>query len=311
MTVEQTEQKIQNPFVEATEEDSRLKILVFGGSGIGKTRFALRFPKPVIIDLDGGSRRYGKEFNFSRLPHIETVKDVENAVNFLRKEKHEYKTLIIDPITKFWEMLQEEWEQKFLTRNKSGKGFKFEYYDFQPNDWRHIKADLKTFIRWINQIDMNVVAIARAKKEYKDGQFMVPTGEEVPDAERNAIFEFDTVLQVFFNAKKEPTALCWKDRDHHLPSLPTEFSFTYEAIEKMVGKGTLNRAIKFVKRISNEDIDRVTKLMEQLEISEERMVKQLKEKDIADSIDMIPEKEVSRIIKGLEKMLKEKGRDDR
>ena len=35
-------------------EDLRLKVLVYGKSGTGKTTFACSFPKPYVFDFDNG-----------------------------------------------------------------------------------------------------------------------------------------------------------------------------------------------------------------------------------------------------------------
>jgi AAA domain len=50
-----------SPFTKAATRPKRPKILVHGESGDGKTTFALRFPKPVVLDLEGGTDLSGCE----------------------------------------------------------------------------------------------------------------------------------------------------------------------------------------------------------------------------------------------------------
>jgi hypothetical protein len=46
--------KDASPFQKAKSLDRRLKLFLWGDSGVGKTTLALQFPRPVVIDLEGG-----------------------------------------------------------------------------------------------------------------------------------------------------------------------------------------------------------------------------------------------------------------
>ena len=48
----------------ATLDDVNLKIMVWGESGSGKSRFALSAPSPIAIDLEGSTRLYADQFDF-------------------------------------------------------------------------------------------------------------------------------------------------------------------------------------------------------------------------------------------------------
>ena len=47
----------------ATLDDVNLKIMVWGESGSGKSRFALSSPSPIVIDLEGSTRLYAYKTN--------------------------------------------------------------------------------------------------------------------------------------------------------------------------------------------------------------------------------------------------------
>ena len=164
------------PFKKAETMEKRIKLLAWGDTNTGKTTLGLQFPHPVVIDLERGADLYAEKFDFDVL-RASTADDVIQAVDWLLDNKHSYRTLVIDPITIFWEALQKKWSDIFLRRNKGSKGYKFDFYDFQPKDWMAIKAELKKFIRKLNALDMNVIVIAREKTKYKDGSYMVPIGE--------------------------------------------------------------------------------------------------------------------------------------
>ena len=88
------------------------------------------------------------------------------AVQWLLTNAHSYRTLIIDPITIYWDALQKKWSDIFLKRNKGSKGYRFEFYDLQPRDWMTIKAEFKELIRKLIALDMNVIVTARQKVQY-------------------------------------------------------------------------------------------------------------------------------------------------
>ena len=150
------------PFAKAGSRDKRLKVFVWGDSGAGKTTLALQFLKPVVIDLEGGTDLYGDAFRFDVL-RASTADEVMTAVDWLLGHEHEFRTLVIDPITVYWDALQKKWSDVFLRRNKGSKGYKFEFYDLQPRDWMTIKAEFKELIRKLIALDMDVVVTARQK----------------------------------------------------------------------------------------------------------------------------------------------------
>jgi len=131
-----------SPFQKAKTLGKRLKLFLWGDSGTGKTTLALQFPRPAVIDLEGGADLYGDNFGFDVL-RASTADEVMEAVQWLLTHAHPYRTLVIDPITIYWDSLQKKWSDIFLRRNKGTKGHKFEYYDLQPRDWMTVKAELK------------------------------------------------------------------------------------------------------------------------------------------------------------------------
>lgn len=97
---------MKNPFIKASTKKKHLKISLYGDPGVGKTFFALGFPDPAVIDLEGGTDFYADRFQFHVLD-TKSYAEVLNAVNFLEQGNHDLKTLIIDPITVIWSALQE------------------------------------------------------------------------------------------------------------------------------------------------------------------------------------------------------------
>lgn len=220
---------MQNPFKKASQTNKRLKIFLFGDSGVGKTRLALRFPKPCVLDLEGGTDLYSSEFEFDVVKST-SADEIMNTVSYLAANRGAgYQTLIIDPITIYWEALQKKYTDFFLQRNRKSAGYRGEFYILQPQDWNVIKSEWKDFIRKILSLDMNVVCTAREKAQYKDGEFMVRDGETF-DGERSLPYFFDTVIHVSRRGEKSSCEVR-KDRTN---TLPKSFQTSYEVFEKIL-----------------------------------------------------------------------------
>ena len=213
-----------SPFQAATSMGKRLKLFIWGDSGVGKTTLALQFPNPVLIDLEGGADLYGDKFAFSVM-RASTADEVTTAVEWLAQNPHGYETLVIDPISVYWDALQKKWSDIFLRRNKGSRAHKHEFYEFQPRDWMTMKAEFKHLIRSLIALDMNVIVTARQKVQYADGAFMRAIGETF-DGEKSLPYLFDVVVRLHRDEKGRYLGRCLKDRSGVLPV--DDFESSYE-----------------------------------------------------------------------------------
>lgn len=242
-----------SPFQKATTTDRRLKLFLWSDSGDGKTTLALKFPLPVVIDLEGGTELYGGVFEFDVLKAT-TADEVMQAVDWLRTHSHPYLTLVIDPITVYWDALQMKWREIFLKRNKGGKGHNVEFYVLQPKDWVTLKAEFKELLRKLIQLDMNVIITARQKAQYAETGFMRPVGETF-DGEKSLPYIFDTILRLYRDEGGRFMAENLKDRSNKLPR--GRFEVSYPVIEKCLGADALAREAVPVRLATPEQVERI------------------------------------------------------
>lgn len=226
------------PFNKPTESEKRLKMLIFGKAGAGKTRFSLNFPSPSVVDTEKGTVHYGKEFDFEVI-HTSNPDDIMETVNWLLTNKHDYKTFIFDSFTVYYSALQDKYADIFLTREKKSAGFKFEYYKFQPNDYPIVKRGYHKLMRMIDRLDMNVICITHEKDEYADGGFMQKTGDKTFDGEKSLEHYFDTVVHLQKTKDGKYLATQKKDRTGKLPD--KTFEINYEIFAKAFGEESLNK----------------------------------------------------------------------
>lgn len=90
MSILSTIEKPQNRPVIAT---------ITGDAGVGKTTLASTFPKPIFIRIEDGLQAVPEEVRPDALPVVTKVDELWEQLTALIKEKHDYKTLVIDSVT--------------------------------------------------------------------------------------------------------------------------------------------------------------------------------------------------------------------
>jgi hypothetical protein len=70
------------------------KGIVYGPPGIGKTTFASRATKPILVDCENGAGSVQVE----RTPYLSTWLEIKRWLASLKDEPHEYRTIVIDSL---------------------------------------------------------------------------------------------------------------------------------------------------------------------------------------------------------------------
>ena len=206
--------------------EKRLKALFYGSAGVGKTTAAIQFPKVYLIDTEKGAENSqytdiltnggGAIFQTSDFDELMT------EVTALLTEKHEYKTLVIDPLTTLYNDL--------LDKSAASVGTEF------GRHYGHANKQIKHLINLLLRLDMNVIITSHAKKEY--GKDLAILGSTL-DCYRKLDYLFELVFEIQKRGK-ERVGLIKKSRIETFPDSDT-FPFSYEEIAKRYGKDILER----------------------------------------------------------------------
>lgn len=214
---------------------SRLKMFVYGGTGVGKTITSLHFPSPAVIDTERGTEHYGKFFEFKRIFTDDTAKVIAVIDELLKDPVVDgvmIKTIVVDSFSVLYDSLMLNFisKQKIKTGNSS--------YQMQPKDYTIIKNDLKSLIKKLLALDMNIIGTAREKPLYSSTDFMKIEGVtwEIP---KEVPHMFDVVLRLSKTSDGKFWAKTEKDRTNNLP---IEFEYSYPSFVKYLGMEQLERA---------------------------------------------------------------------
>ena len=138
-------------------ENSYIKALIYGPSGAGKTTFAATAPKPIFASSEKGLmsiRHLAPQF-----VEINSLQDLKDLYNFLKNEKHDFETVVIDSITEINDIIKTEIE----TRNKR---------NMQLQDWGILQKEIKDILRKFRDLPMHIIFLAQETTE-KDEEKIV------------------------------------------------------------------------------------------------------------------------------------------
>jgi len=278
-------------------KEKRLKMLVYGPAGVGKTTGVIQFPNAYIIDTERGTDFYADTIRNAKSVVLQTlnVDEVKEELKELAITKHTYKTLIIDPITQIYNNTQEKWTRVFEKYAKSDK--EGEVQDFGMRYWGKVKGDFKGLQRLMLALDMNVIVTSHQKDVYGSGFSKIGV---TFDSMRGDDYLFDLVFQVE-RKNGELIAKTVKERaELGKNKFPAEFIWSYENFCKFYGREIIEKEVTPIIMATAEQIARANKLIGVVKVDEETINKWLAKADV-DSFDDMSGEQIQKVIDFLEK----------
>ena len=192
----------------AGQVKKKAKVLVYGEPGSGKTAFALSWPQAVVFDLEGGADLYapGLKLHWGAIPPYTVIRtknpdELVNAINWLRTDAGKtYQTVVIDPVTVVWMILQDVGQSAAEARaaryNRATDDVML-----TPRDWGRIKGIYRRAMVDLVNLPVNVVLTAHqadvmeSRKDQRGNETQVKVGEK-PDAEKKTGYWPDIVVKL-------------------------------------------------------------------------------------------------------------------
>lgn len=216
--------------------EKRIKVLFYGMAGAGKTTASIQFPKVYLIDTEKGSSnsQYVKllKDNGGVVFHTNDFDELLNEVKSLLTEEHEFKTLVIDPLTNLYNDLVDKSAIaiKEASKDKTVDGTEFgRHYSMANKKMKHL-------LNLLLRLDMNVIITSHSKNEY--GKDMAVLGQTY-DCYKKLDYLFDLVFEIQKRGK-ERVGIVKKTRVEGFPD-GDNFPFSYAEIAKRYGKDVLER----------------------------------------------------------------------
>ncbi|CAK0740980.1 conserved hypothetical protein [Gammaproteobacteria bacterium] len=250
-------------------KSGKIKGVIFGKSGVGKTWFALSFPAPYYIDTEGGAdlKHYQarlKKAGGAYMGPQEGSLDFETIIDQMKalaSEQHPYKTLIIDSITKVYQTAIANEAERLGGKDAFGASKK------------PAIALMRRLINWTAKLDMNIWFIAHEATEWGMVNDQRQEVGQVPDAWDKLIYELDLTLRV---EKRGPSrvAVVRKSRLMGFPDAD-QFPLEYADFATRYGKDFIEASVAPITLATEDQVKQITGLLETVKVDEKEIEKLL------------------------------------
>ena len=268
--------------------EKRLKALFYGKAGVGKTTCAIQFPAPYLIDTEKGAEnsQYAEILEKQNGAVYQTTDfdELVTEVKALLTEKHDFKTLVIDPLTTIYDSL--------LDKSALKVGTEFGRHYGEAN------KQMKKLLNLLLRLDMNVIITSHAKNEY--GTNLSVLGQTF-DCYKKLDYLFDLVIEIDKRGL-DRVGIVKKSRIKTFAELE-EFPFSYEVMADKYGKDIINKEVKAQELATESQIAEILHLIEVFKVPSEVVDKWL-DKAQATELSEMPKDALQKCIEHLNEKLK-------
>lgn len=259
-----------------TAEPSKSKILIYGKPGVGKTWTSLDFPSVYYIDTEGGAnlshytdklKKSGGAY-FGPEQGAQDFNEVIEQIKALATEEHEYRTLVIDSLSKLWNIE--------ISKEMDRLGDKDAYGASKKPAIKHVRS----LINWIDRIDMNVILICHEKAKYENDKQNGVTF----DAYEKLEYELHLALNIQKRGASRVAFISKSRLDKFQDA--TTFEWSYQNFAKLYGKEILEGKSKALILADQSQISELKTLIDLLKVDQEVIQKWLDKSNSNSFVEM-------------------------
>lgn len=261
-------------------EPSKPKILIFGKPGVGKTWASLDFPSVYYIDTEGGADLEHYTDKLVKAGGMYLGPDqgslsfdtMLEQVQALATEKHHYRTLVIDSISKLFNTEIANEAERLGDKDAFGASKK------------PAISYMRRLTSWLQRIDMNVVMIAHEKAEWGLVNGQRSEIGSTFDAWDRLAYELHLVLNI---VKAGPSRLArvGKSRLLGFPEGST-FPWAYADFAERYGVDVIEKEATPIVLATPEQIAEVTRLLDVVKLPDGTVDKWFKKAEVEEWSEM-------------------------
>lgn len=245
----------------------KIKAVLYGVSGVGKTTLALSFPAPYYFDVEGGARgpQYRellKKSGGAYLGPEDGTLDFDTLIEQMKAlatEKHGYKTLIVDSLTKLFQTTIAQEAERLGDKDAFGASKK------------PAIAAMRRLVMWSSRLDMNIWFVCHETAEWGVVNGQRAEVGRVADVWDKLIYELDLAIQA---VKRGPQriAIVKKSRIAAFPDADS-FPLDYAEFAARHGKDSVEGDVGSITLATPAQIAEVHKLLDLVKVTEAEIEK--------------------------------------
>jgi DNA polymerase III delta prime subunit len=285
-----------------TVEPRKPKVLIYGPPGVGKTWTALDFPSVYYFDTEGGADlghyreklRTAGGMYFGPDQGSLDFDTVIGQVEALATEKHQFKTMVFDSITKLFNAAITDEQTKLGDKDVFGASKKGPI------------RQMSRLIRWINRADMNAVLISHQKDVWgKDDKGNREVVGQTFDAWEKLEYELHLILQISQIGKGQHAKRFATTGKSRLTGFPggERFDWSFATFAERYGKDVIEKEVKPVVLATPEQVTELTRLLELVKLPDGVTEKWLKKAEV-DSYEEMDTETIGKCLAFLQEKLK-------
>lgn len=274
-------------------EPSKPKLIISGPAGVGKTWFSISFPNVYYMDHEKGANRrhytdklkLGGGMYFGQEDGALNPDTVLEQIIALATEKHPYKTVVFDSITKLFQTMIAKEADRLGSKDAFGASKK------PAIGW------MRRTLPWIDRLDMNVLFIAHETAEYG----LNAAGERTQvgvtaDVWDKLTYELDLWMQLTKTGNSR-MAVVRKSRLLGFPEAE-RFALDFDSFSERYGKDIIEKPPVPIVLASAEQVAEILRLLELVKI-DETTIEKWKAKAGAETWEEFNTEQAAGVIKAL------------
>ena len=252
--------------IKPTAVQKRIKCLFYGPAGVGKTMTAIQFPKPYLIDTEKGAEnaQYVAALETAGGVYFHTTDpdDLLREVRSLLSEKHDFQTVIIDPLTVIYDRL--------IERGIEEKGEEFGRYKTVSD------RAIKHLLALLTRLDMNVIVTSHAKARWVRAKDAMGRDTATQDGLTFDCYpKLDYLFDLAFEVTRRGQEVVGCVRKSRVESFPLGdvLPFNYDEIATRYGRDILESASVPVMLVTPERLAVLVSALDKLKNADEILEK--------------------------------------
>lgn len=261
--------------------DPRLKMLLYGGTGSGKTHFCCSFPDTYYIDSEGleDYPHFVKmvEENNGDLVYLTELSEIIKEVKSLISTKHNYKTLVIDSISFPSGWLAQMEAERLQKKTPTTEGTEFGI------NLAKVKRLVYQLGILLSMLDMNIIVISHEKIKYADGKEVGATY----DITDKMAYSLGAVCNIRLQGKTRKLYIEKSRYPQVKAGESLDFNEGYDVFKNIFGEEIFKRDSKAIDLATPEQLANFNRLTSLLGVSDETIQTWLRTAK-APSLESIP-----------------------